>query len=145
MKHLLIVMLVALVACTGKQTAEHEGNKTANDNKHPVATVPLNNGAKWQADEATRKSVSAMMQIVTDTTYADAAKRQQLYMNLQAQIDKLVKECRMKGAAHDALHVWLENVLKDLKELKEEKDDDEYREAYAALKTDVASFYQAFE
>ena len=145
MKHLLVVILVTLVSCTSKQTSEQKESKTATDNKDTVATVPLNNGAKWQADEATRKSVSAMMQIVTDTTYADAAKRQQLYMNLQAKIDNLVKECRMKGAEHDALHVWLEKVVKDLKELKEEDDDDEYKEAYATLKTDVASFYQAFE
>lgn len=144
MKQLLVVMLVALVSCTSKQAAEQEKSKTVND-KHTVTTVPLNNGAKWQADEATRKSVSAMMQIVTDTTYADAAKRQQLYTNLQAKIDKLVQECRMKGAEHDALHVWLEKVMKDLKELKEEEGDDEYRAAYAAVKTDVASFYQAFE
>ena len=66
-------------------------------------------------------------------------------MNLQAKIDTLVKECCMKGAEHDALHVWLEKVIKDLKELKEEDDDDEYKEAYAALKKDVASFYQSFE
>ena len=145
MKQLLIVMLVALVSCTSKQAAEQVESKTVNDNKHTVTTVPLNNGAKWKADEATRKSVSAMMQIVTDTTYADPAKRQQLYTNLQAKIDKLVQECRMKGAEHDALRVWLEKVMKDLKELKEEEGDDEYRAAYAALKMDVASFYQAFE
>jgi len=50
----------------------------------------------------------------------------------------------MKGAEHDALHLWLEKVLKHVKELKEEETD-EYGAAYAALKKDVESFYDFFE
>jgi hypothetical protein len=143
MKSLLIIVLAAFISCTSQPSTEHQENKTANENKDTVATPPLNNGSKWKADEATKKNVAAMVQVVTDTTYADAAKRNLLYTSLQARIDTLVKECSMKGTEHDALHVWLDKVLKDLKEVKE--DDDEYNEAYAALKKDVASFYQTFE
>ncbi|MGN6165326.1 MAG: hypothetical protein ACTHOF_12370 [Flavisolibacter sp.] len=143
MKQLLIMVLAILVSCTSKQTAEQHENSAANDNEKKVVTVPSNNGAKWKADEATKKNVAAMVQVVSDSTYADAGKRKQLYTNLQTKVDTLVKECSMQGAEHDALHVWLEKVLKDLKELKE--DDDEYSEAYAALKTDIESFYRSFE
>lgn len=143
MKQLLIMVLAAFVSCTGQQTAEQHKNNTANNNEDKVVTVTLNIGAKWKADEATRKNVAAMVQVGNDSTYADAGKRKQLYKNLKTKIDTLVKECSMKGAEHDALHVWLEKVLKDLKELKEE--DDEYGEAYAALKKDIANFYQSFE
>ncbi|WP_218330809.1 hypothetical protein [Hydrotalea lipotrueae] len=143
MKQLLIILLVAFVSCTNQQTAEQHEYNTGNDKLEKVVTVPLNNSAKWKADEATKKNVAAMVQVVRDSTYADAGKRIQLYTNLKTKIDTLVKECSMKGAEHDALHVWLEKVLKDLKELKE--DDDEYGEAYAALKKDIANFYQSFE
>lgn len=143
MKQLLIIVLAAFVSCNNQQTAEQHGNKTASDKEDKVATVPSNSGAKWKADEATKKNVSAMVQVVSDSTYADAGKRKQLYATLKAKIDTLVKECSMKGAEHDALHVWLENVLEGLKELKEE--DDEYSEAYAALKKDISNFYQSFE
>lgn len=143
MKQLLIMVLAACISCTSQQTAEQHENNTSNDNQDEVVTVPLNSGAKWKADEATKKNVAAMVQVVSDSTYADAGKRKQLCANLKTKIDTLVKECSMKGAEHDALHVWLEKVLKDLKELKE--DDDEYSEAYAALKKDIANFYQSFE
>lgn len=143
MKQLLIIMLAALVSCSSQQTAEKQESKIENESKDTVATMPMNNGSKWKADEATKKNVGAMVQIVADTTYTDASKRKLLYTNLQAKIDVLVKECSMKGAEHDALHVWLEKVLKDLKEVKEV--DDEYSEAYAVLKEDLTSFYQTFE
>jgi hypothetical protein len=141
MKQLLLILLVAFVSCTSRQGAEQQENKSEKGNT--VATVPLNGGAKWKADEVTKKNVAAMVQIITDSAYADAAKRKDLYTNLKAKIDTLVKECSMKGAEHDALHVWLEKVLSDLKELK--RDNNEYNEAYTALKKDVESFYQSFE
>jgi len=142
MKQLLLILMVAFVSCTSRQGAEQQENKPENKDENTVVTVPLNSGAKWKADEATKKNVEAMVQIISDSAYGDAAKRKELYTNLRAKIDTLVKECSMKGAGHDALHVWLEKVLKDLKELK---DDDEYSEVFTALKKDVENFYQSFE
>jgi hypothetical protein len=143
MKQLLIMALAVFVSCNSQQAAEQQGNNTVSENEDKVAIVPLNRGAKWKVDEATKKNVLAMVQVISDSTYADPGERKQLYTTLKAKIDTLVKACSMKGAEHDALHAWLENVLEDLKELKEEGD--EYSEAYAALKTDILNFYQSFE
>jgi len=84
-----------------------------------------------------------MVQLVNDTSYQNAGKRKELSVSIQNKIDTLVKQCTMKGAEHDALHAWLEQLLKDVKELKEERD--EYIENYAAVKKDVESFYDIFE
>lgn len=127
----------------GQQSAEQEKNKIAGDSENTIATISMDSEIKWKADEVTKKNVNAMMQVVNEPTYANAGKRLQLYTNLQATIDVLVKECGMKGADHDALHTWLEKVWKDLKELKQE--DNEYKEAYATLKKDISTFYQSFE
>jgi hypothetical protein len=143
MKQLLIILLVAIVSCTNRPSGEQQENKTANDSENTVATVPSNSGTKWKADEATKKNVAAMEQVVNDTAYSDASKRKQLYTNMMSKVDTLVKQCSMKGAEHEALHAWLQKVLKDLKELKEEKN--EYREAYATLTKDVKNFHQSFE
>jgi hypothetical protein len=143
MKQLLIVLLAAFVACNSEQTAEQHENNSASHSEDKVAIIPLNNGARWKADEATKKNVAAMAQVVRDSSYADAGNRNRLYVDLKAKTDTLIKECRMQGAAHDALHIWLEKLLEDLKELKE--DDDEYNKSHAALKKDIADFYQSFE
>lgn len=143
MKQFLIIVLAAFMSCNSQQAAEKQENSEANEPADTTATVPLNNNNKWKADEATKKNVAAMLQVVRDTSYAHAFNRKLLYTNLKSQVDTLVKECTMQGAAHDALHTWLQKVLEDLKELKE--DDEEYSEAYAALKKDIAAFYEAFE
>lgn len=143
MKPLMITMLAALLSCTSQPSADQQATKNAHSHEDTVATAPLNSGTKWKADEATRRNVAAMVQVVADTAYANAANSRQLYQNLQAKVDVLVKECSMKGADHDALHVWLEKVLKDMKEIKEGEDD--YPKAYEALKKDVNSFYESFE
>ena len=142
MKQLLIVLLAALVSCNSQQTEDQHQNHSAKDEDR-TAIVLSNNGAKWKADDATKKNVAAMMQVLGESRYADASNRMQLHTNLKTTIDTLIKECRMKGPEHDALHVWLENVLDELKDLKE--GDEEYDENYATLKKAVSNFYQSFE
>ena len=142
MKKLSILLTVAIAACTSQEKTEHKGNNP-NEQEDTAAAVPLNNGSKWKADEATKENVAKIVLLVNDNTYADATKRSQLYAHLQTKIDTLVKQCNMQGAEHDALHVWLEKVLKDMKDLKEE--DDEHTNAYATLKKDIENFYAIFE
>src|SRR5262245_11114166 len=137
MKQLIILLLVAIASCTNQQSAERQENNKAHDHQNSAETVPLNNGGKWKADEATKKNVAVMVQVVNDTTYAGAENKEQLYTSMQTKVDTLVDQCRMKGPEHEALHVWLEKVLKDMKELKEEGN--EYSEAYATLKEHVES------
>jgi hypothetical protein len=143
MKKILIVLLVTTVSCTSQESGKTKGKSTSHAQQHTAVTVPLNNGDKWKADDATKQNVAVIAQIVNDNNYRAADKRKQLSAALQSQIDTLIKQCRMKGPEHDALHVWLERVLKDMKELK--KEDDEYKEVYAALKTDIEAFYATFE
>ncbi len=121
-----------------------QNNNEPGENHSPVhAAVPLNNGVKWEADAPTRTNVAALVRIINDPAYTDAKQRNQLYTNLQVQLDTLVRQCRMQGPAHDALHVWLEKVMSDVKELKDEEH--EYSKVYSMLKSDVESFYQTFE
>lgn len=143
MKQLLILILAGLVSCGSPQQAEHNDSTNPGNHDHTIATVPMNGAEKWKADEATKKNVAAMMRVVSNDAYADEGKRAELITDLRPEIDALVKECTMKGPEHDALHVWLEKVVEDVKTLKDEHN--EYADAYLVLKRDVASFYEAFE
>ncbi|HET9825603.1 MAG TPA: hypothetical protein VFP87_09715 [Chitinophagaceae bacterium] len=147
MNKLFLIIGLLFMACTNNPSHveatnedEHEPHDTMTTN---AASLQLNNGARWKTDEATRKNVAAMVRVVNDSTTMGKNSRTQLASNLQQRIDTLVQQCKMKGPDHDALHLWLERVLMDLKQLKE--DDKEYQESYAALKKDVESFYTFFE
>lgn len=143
MKKLLIVILVIITGCTSWQTNEKSAGPKVNDTAMTHAAAPLNSANKWKADEATKKNVAAIVRVVSDTNYADIKNRQKLYNSIQAGIDTLINECRMKGPEHEALHGWLEKVMMDVKVI--EKKEDGYNEAYAALKKDIEHFYDLFE
>ena len=142
MKPLLMIVLAVLLSCNSQPTGRQPENETARPDKE-IATSPSGKGQKWQADDATKKNVAAMTEILADTTYADGTKKSLLYASLKERVDTLIKQCSMKGAAHDVLHVWLEKVLMDLKQLNEE--DARYPDVFTALKKDVAGFYQQFD
>ncbi len=143
MKKLLIVMLVIITGCSSRQTNEEPADPKVNDTAMTQAAAPLNSANKWKADEATKKNVAAMVRVVSDTNYADIKNRQKLYTRIQAGIDTLINECRMKGQEHEALHGWLEKVMIDVKAI--DKKEDGYSEAYATLKKDIEHFYDLFE
>src|SRR5262249_24610984 len=101
MKQLLILLVAFIASCTNQQHVERQENKKAHDHENAIEAVSLNNGAKWKADEATKKNLAAMVQVVNDTTYGDDKNRQQLYASMQTKIDTLVDQCRMKGTVHE--------------------------------------------
>ena len=145
---MLIILSLFVMACSnidsGAETTkedEHELHDSAMTK--PVIALQLNNGAKWKTDEATRKNVGEIVRLINDSSIIGEKNRAQLTKQLQARIDTLVQQCRMKGPDHDALHLWLQQVLNNLKALKEE--DNEYQRSYAALKEEVENFYSFFE
>jgi hypothetical protein len=83
--------------------------------------VSLPKDAKWQADANTNKNVNLLQQKAAELN-KDEMTAPSHYHNiassLQTGIDQLVKECKMKGPDHDALHLWLEPLMGEIKELK---------------------------
>lgn len=139
-----MILSLGILSCSNN--ASHvEGDKKEHEHHDTAKTsiaLQLNNGSKWKADEATRKNVAALVTVINDT--GNMKNKSVMVKNVQAGVDSLVQQCRMQGPDHDALHVWLEKVLKDIKELKE-NEDNEFPEAHAVLKKDVESFYSFFE
>lgn len=148
MNKILIILSLLIAACSnneshigvakGDKPRQHDPATTA------VVTMRLNNNAKWRTDDATRKNVVAMVRAVNDSDNTGTSRKQQLLQQLQATINTLLQQCTMKGPDHDALHLWVEQVMHDLKSVKEETDDG-YQKSYVALKRDVENFYVYFE
>ena len=148
MNKILISLSLFVMACSNNVSQSEATDKGDQENHNPTASVvhnslQLNKGAKWKADEATRKNVAAFVTVINDSSNMGRTNLAQLTKQLQIRIDTLVQQCKMKGPDHDALHVWLEQVLHDLQNVK--GGDHDYQKSYAALKRDVESFYVFFE
>jgi hypothetical protein len=141
---LLFLTSLSFLACVNTTTQEQKESTEEHENASASASeLQLNNGAKWKADSITLVNVSAVNQLVSDSNYRDEKNRVEFSGQLQSRLDTLVKQCKMTGPDHDALHAWLKSVLHDVKELKE--DGDKYDKKYAELQKDVQNFYDYFE
>lgn len=117
-KWLLLVVLAALPGC-GHHDESNEGH--AKHEGHGQAVVlKLNHGEKWDVDEHTRASavkIADLVQKAEAIEGVDDARR--LATNLDSELASLVEGCRMKGAAHDQLHVFLMALFPQVERLKE--------------------------
>jgi hypothetical protein len=139
MKNLILIFGFIWLGCTNAPH-EHATKEDTHQHTDSVASLHLNNGSKWKTDEATRKNVTMIKQIVNESNYYKKD-TESFTRELQTGIDTLVQQCRMTGPDHEALHLWLGNVLRDLDAVKKDKKEN----AFTDLRKDVMLFDSYFQ
>ena len=149
------LIVVSLLACTSENkinsadsvtqdlAVEHSGDQEVHS-----TGLSLNNGGKWHTDESTRRHAANLNVLVKEfqNTPKDAVESYHVFAgSMQEEISGLIKDCRMQGADHDALHLWLEPVMKDIKDLKEIGTAEEGKDVSMRLTDNVQKFNQYFE
>lgn len=142
--------LLLIAACNNQNPAPvADEHKAADQQEHnlPADALSLNNGAKWKADSSTNNNVKAMEAIVEQ--FAGVEKTPEAYRQtgaaLQAGLDKMISECRMKGPDHDALHKWLEPLIGQVKKLRESNSPEESAKQVSIITQQVQLYSQLFE
>lgn len=142
---LLLSFSLLLLACNStsdktQEHAEHTHNKTAD--------LALNNGAKWKADSITNNNVLDI-KIIADNFKIKPSPSvndyQLLSNNLKNGLDKMIKECKMTGPDHEALHQWLNPVLKNINELKSVSDTTDGSLIFKSLDKQLDEYHHYFE
>lgn len=105
-------------------------------------------GTKWKADSSTNNNVANLKSILikfdaANNKSVDAYK--QLGNELQAGLDKMIKECKMGGADHDALHKWLEPLIKQVNDLKSSADEKSAEAKTTEIREQLNVYSQFFE
>ena len=154
-KQTVVFMLTAgfLMACHPAENKEvksqtEQGVKTDTDHEHDhesVAELSLNNGVKWKADSSTNKNVSELYNLISDANPVMLEDYQKTGKTLQVAINKMVSDCRMQGADHDALHHWLEPLMEMNKKMLDVKLADEGKEVFAMIRKQISLYPQFFE
>ena len=145
MNKIFIVLAMAFLASCSNRKEPGESGKadthTTQNHKEEASELRLNNGRKWQLDDSTRENIALLDALLEGSL--TGKNPQQLGKDLQQRTDELVSECRMKGADHDALHIWLEDFITDLKHFRDASPDTD--KAYASLREDMNKFHVYFE
>ncbi|WP_417236372.1 hypothetical protein [Bizionia paragorgiae] len=134
MKHVILTLsLLAFVGCkdsksqdTKTESVEHSAAIHNDHEGHDASGVYANawvneiqkdNGEKWQADDTTNEGVKNLENIINSVTPSTLEEFHKLAEQLNEQKNFLVKNCTMKGASHDNLHVWLHPLIEKINAL----------------------------
>lgn len=154
MKKIIGVLMIAgvLLACNSatnkdktEATAPAENHSNHTDNG---TALQLNNGAKWKADSITNRNVVDLRTIADNfkiLPFPTLGEYQILSTDLGTSLNKLVNECKMTGPDHDALHQWLETVLKETNELKTVSDTTVARQTFKVIDQSIDGYHNYFE
>jgi hypothetical protein len=125
---------------------EHDGHSatTEQPNHSNEKTLTINEGKKWNMDDPTRTNINAIKQVFEKAAKETGPDYLKLAAQLQSATNKLVSECKMSGKDHDMLHVWLENYLSALKDLKSSEAKVQ-QAAFHKVEGQLNSFDQYFE
>lgn len=144
-KWLVLILLPAMLwACNSNEPASAHHH----EEKLKAGELQLNEGKKWNADEPTFASAEKILSIMENMSLYKN-KTHQVYVNtaieLETRQEELVKQCRMKGADHDALHLWLEPLMKKTADLKNSGNAEDASRIFDDLHSHVKLFKQYFE
>lgn len=149
MKKILTVMLAAafLLACNSKNENSTTAEPATEDHDHveKATGLVLNNGARWKADSTTLVNAAILQSIVSNAAKGSLENYTQTATQLTDGISKMVSECKMHGADHDALHQWLEPLMEKTKELKKATTTETAATILSEIEKQVSLFPQYFE
>jgi len=138
-KSILIVLLLITASCSNNQSKSDAKETQLHVTETNQTQLQLNNGQKWKLDEATRQNMKEIKAHISQASHASGGLSGD---ELEKHADKLIKECRMTGPDHDALHAWLGTFLQHVQALKTNRDAES---ASHAVNEDVKIFDTYFE
>jgi hypothetical protein len=137
MKILLTIILSTITLFTNNASSSYQ--------HEPVSgKLVLNHGAKWKVDKPTSNNVSHLQQIVKAGNVKTLKDYHKAGKALQVGITTMIKECRMQGADHLALHYWLEPLMKKIIKLNQATNVTAAAGSYHGITVQLALFNQYF-
>ncbi len=141
MKKLTLILLLTIAFFAGNASSLYQHEPASEK-------LVLNNGAKWKVDKITNDNVLNLQQIVKTANGKSAKSLKDYHMTgvaLQNGIGKMIRECRMKGSDHQALHKWLEPLMELVSKLSRATDAKAAARLYTATTAQLNLFNQYFQ
>ena len=164
MKQLIFAMgLMALLSCkdnkfqetdavleTEVETIEttkeihHDDSSSILDNSW-VKEIKLDNGSKWLANNETNEGVEKMLHHIKTEATQTLDDYHNLAALLNADKNYVVKNCSMKGASHDNLHVWLLPLMAKIDALAETQSLEDAAQIKKAIEENLQAYSDYFQ
>ncbi|MFL0352579.1 hypothetical protein [Xanthomarina sp. GH4-25] len=120
-----------------------DANSVINNNW--MNEIQLDNGKKWIANEETNIGVQQMKTTLNTNETLTLDDYHNLASELNNSKNYVIKECTMKGASHDYLHVWLLPLIEKLDALSEAMTTNEASEIKQSIVENVNAYSDYFQ
>ncbi|WP_142786120.1 hypothetical protein [Changchengzhania lutea] len=151
--------LLALVSCKDSKNQETKMEKaeqsaeTHNDHQEAskvyanawASEIQLNDGNKWQANAETNEGILKMQNSIETQTTSTLDAFHKLAEQLNDDKNYVIKNCTMKGASHDNLHVWLLPLMEKIEALSEAKTVEDASNLKRSIEENVNAYHTYFE
>lgn len=152
MKQLLPIILVtslSLACSTGnekeKTTPTAPVAEIQTDHTENTTGLALNKNKKWKADSTTLLNVKILQKVISVAKNESLENYIKTGEGLQDGLNKMILECKMKGADHEALHQWLEPLMEKTKALKTVTTIENAQQILSEIEKQINLFSQYFE
>jgi hypothetical protein len=140
------------ISCGNDHQSTAKKESTSEEVKHEhdsdAGKPGLNNGARWKADSSTNNNVRDLQDIVekfNSSTGRSVNAYNSTGIELQSGLNKMISECKMKGADHDALHKWLEPMISEIAKLQKSATEQEADHVMKQIGEQLKLYPQYFE
>ncbi|MBX0332314.1 hypothetical protein K3G39_03605 [Pontibacter sp. HSC-14F20] len=144
----LMIIAIFLASLTSMCGTERDLETEHTEVMHEEQVLALNGTERWKADEPTNRHMAQLQGMVQEFNLQaennSAAAYNDLGTSMKAEMQELFKDCRMKGPAHDMLHVYLMPLVEDVNMLAE-NDEHESETAFARVSARLQEYNQYFE
>ncbi len=107
--------------------------------------IPHKNGVQKISTNNNVKNLQEIFKEFREEKEPSLPACQNTQKDLQQGIDKMIRECKMTGADHEALHKWLEPLIAQVAQLKQVSTASAAAPALKAIEKQVEIYNQYFE
>jgi len=154
-KSVIIIVLIATVVTSCKNAEKQDENKITKEavqeqvddvlSTQWMNDIQLNNRTKWEANIETTEGVENMQALLKTHTPSSIEDYHQLANELNDVKNKVVKECTMKGASHDNLHIWLYPLIEKISALSKTDDLNEASKIKQSISENIEVYSTYFQ
>lgn len=143
-----ILFSTALLVACNQSSHQNESAEQVTNEQHETTELALNNGTKWQADSSTNRhlvSLTTTANMFKIDPYPPLEQYHIFSGDMKKGLDSMIQDCKLKGEPHEALHHWLEPVLRQTNELKNVSDTATARSIFDSLDHRINIYYDYFQ
>lgn len=124
---LLLFLSLAALSCKDNKVDDPNSiemvERTLARDERPVweKDISLDNGDQWHANPETTQGIMEMTGLVEDFESDSLQDYRTLAEALADRKDEIIRQCTMKGASHNNLHVYLQPLIVKIAELEQVK------------------------